>query len=136
MNDDYSPQCFVIIGLKPAEEQFPAEDQCRNYSPSPPFSGDCSIELLMQLHSGSLSNTHFSAQRLFFAFSPSYSCIANRLSPFLSEDIHQRNVSPPSLVTPASLCQLPENQNRLLRLLPDGGRLWTQQHILQHDAFT
>lgn len=72
VNYDYSPQCFVIIRLKRIEEQFPAEDQCHNYSPSPPSSGDCSIELLMQLHTGSLSNTRFSAQRLFFAFSPPF----------------------------------------------------------------
>lgn len=52
-------------------------------------------QTLVFLHSGSFLPSH-----------PLFSCRANHLSPFLSEDIHQRNVSPPSLVTPASLCQL------------------------------
>lgn len=92
INHDYSPQCFVITGLNCAVEQFPAKDQCHNYSLFTPSSlGDCSIELLMQLHTGSLSNTRFSAQRLFSAFS----------TLFLA----------PSLVTPSSLCQLSEPQN-------------------------
>lgn len=126
INNDYSPRCFVIIGLKGAEEQSWAKDQCHHYSPSPPSSGDCGVELLMQLHTGSLSNTRFSAQRLFFAFSHPFSCRANRLSALPSEDIHQRNVSPPSLVTPASLCQLSKTQNQSRRL----------QHVLLQEAFT
>lgn len=71
VNFDYSPQCFVIIVLKRAEEQFPAEDQCHNYSPSPPSSGDCSIELLMQLHTGcTVKHSFFCTAALFCLLTP------------------------------------------------------------------
>lgn len=57
------------------------------------------------------SNTRFSAPRLFFVFSPSFYCPAYHLSPFLSKDIHQRNMAPPSPVTPSALCQLSEPES-------------------------
>lgn len=64
-------------------------------------------ETLVFLHRGSFLCSH----ALF--------CPAYHLSPFLSKDIHQRNMAPPSLVTPAALCQLSEW--RLLLLLEGGG---------------
>lgn len=62
-------------------------------------------------------NTCFSASGLFFcvlfrSFFLSLSLSAYQLSAFLSKDIHQRNIAPPSLVTPAALCQLSEPRAR------------------------
>lgn len=39
-------------------------------------------------------------------------CLAYHLSPFLSKDIHQRNMAPPSPVTPTALCQLFEAESK------------------------
>lgn len=74
------------------------------------FPGDYSIELLMQLHTvrRAPQTLRFSASWLVFVFSPSIFCPAYHLSAFLSKDIHQRNMAPPSLVTPTALCQLSE----------------------------
>lgn len=56
-------------------------------------------ETLVFLHRGSFLCSH----ALF--------CPAYHLSPFLSKDIHQRNMAPPSPVTPTALCQLSEPES-------------------------
>jgi len=53
----------------------------------------------------------FSAPKLIFVFSHSFLCPAYYLPPFQSKDIHQRNMAPPSLVTPTALCQLSEPES-------------------------
>lgn len=58
--------------------------------------GTAGPETLVFLHRGSFLCSHA-------VFCPAY-----HLSPFLSKDIHQRNMAPPSLVTPTALCQLSE----------------------------
>lgn len=126
-------KCFVIIGLNFTVEQFPSKDQCHNYSPL----------LLRRLHHWAADSAahrqpvkhSFFCTVALFCILTSFSCWADRVSLFLSEDIHQQNVSQPSLVTPASQCQLSEPQNRMLQLLVEGGGLWVQQHVLQHDTF-
>lgn len=85
-------------------------------------------------HRQPVKHSFFCTAALFCILTP-FSCRADLLSPFLSEDIHQRNVSAPSLVTPASLCQLSEPQNWLLQVQAEGGPCM-QQHVLQHGAFT
>lgn len=68
INYDYSPKCFVIIGWISLWSSLHPKTNVTIILTS--SLGDCIIELLIQLHTGSLSNTHFSAQWFFFAFSP------------------------------------------------------------------
>lgn len=71
--------------------------------------GDYSIELLMQLHKVQQPLKHlFSCTAALFLCSLALFCPAYHLSPFLSKDIYQRNMAPPSSVTPTALCQLSE----------------------------
>lgn len=89
-------------------------------------------------HRQLVKHSFFCTVALFCILTP-FSCRDDRLSPFLSEDIHQRNVSAPSLVTPSSLCQLYEPQNWLLQALAEGGlgcNNTSVNMVLSHDYGT